>query len=92
MKVINIAEREIVDFNNQLSRKDVRNMRREMIVNLRKMNNLSQRDFANIVNCSFSLIALVEVGKRRITSNLEKKIIESFNLSDKQMEELNNSF
>jgi hypothetical protein len=39
-----------------------------------------------MVNCSFALIALVEVGKRRITYNLESKIKQAFNLDDQQLQ------
>ncbi|MCC3355458.1 helix-turn-helix domain-containing protein [Bacillus sp. REN16] len=58
---------------------------KDIVKFLRKRNNMTQRDFAKAVNCSFALIALVEVGKRRITSNLETKIKESFNLDDQQI-------
>ncbi|MEH7222644.1 helix-turn-helix domain-containing protein [Bacillus sp. JJ1566] len=61
---------------------------KDIIKFLRKRNNMTQRDFAKAVNCSFALIALVEVGKRRITSNLETKIKESFNLDDQQISSL----
>ncbi|MDR4887171.1 XRE family transcriptional regulator [Fredinandcohnia sp. QZ13] len=61
---------------------------KEIVKFLRKRNNMTQRDFAKAVNCSFALIALVEVGKRRITNNLETKIKESFNLDDQQISSL----
>ncbi|MEH7239053.1 helix-turn-helix domain-containing protein [Bacillus sp. JJ1562] len=61
---------------------------KDIVKFLRKRNNMTQRDFAKAVNCSFALIALVEVGKRRITSNLETKIKESFNLDDQQISSL----
>lgn len=60
-------------------------MNKEIVKFLRKKNNMTQRDFAKAVNCSFALIALVEVGKRRITTNLETKIKNTFNLDDKQL-------
>ncbi|MFS0865426.1 helix-turn-helix transcriptional regulator [Fredinandcohnia sp. 179-A 10B2 NHS] len=60
-------------------------MSKEIVKFLRKKNNMTQRDFAKAVNCSFALIALVEVGKRRITTNLETKIKNTFNLDDKQL-------
>ncbi|WP_449539339.1 XRE family transcriptional regulator [Ferdinandcohnia sp. Marseille-Q9671] len=63
-------------------------MNKEIVKFIRKRNNMTQRDFAKAVNCSFALIALVEVGKRRITSNLETKIKESFNLDDKKLQTL----
>lgn len=63
---------------------------KDIIKFLRKKNNMTQRDFAKAVNCSFALIALVEVGKRRITTNLETKIKESFNLDDQQISSLAN--
>ncbi|THE11099.1 XRE family transcriptional regulator [Bacillus timonensis] len=63
-------------------------MNKDIVKFLRKRNNMTQRDFAKAVNCSFALIALVEVGKRRITSNLETKIKESFNLDDQQISSL----
>ncbi|WP_010283511.1 helix-turn-helix domain-containing protein [Bacillus timonensis] len=61
---------------------------KDIVKFLRKRNNMTQRDFAKAVNCSFALIALVEVGKRRITNNLETKIKESFNLDDQQISAL----
>ncbi|WP_327078395.1 helix-turn-helix transcriptional regulator [Bacillus sinesaloumensis] len=63
-------------------------MNKDVVKFLRKKNNMTQRDFAKAVNCSFALIALVEVGKRRITNNLETKIKESFNLDDQQISSL----
>ncbi|MCH1626818.1 helix-turn-helix domain-containing protein [Ferdinandcohnia quinoae] len=65
-------------------------MNKEIIKFLRKSYNMTQRDFAKAVNCSFALIALVEVGKRRITGNLEEKIKSSFNLDDKQISSIAN--
>ncbi|MEK5443877.1 MULTISPECIES: helix-turn-helix domain-containing protein [unclassified Fredinandcohnia] len=61
---------------------------KDIVKFLRKKNNMTQRDFAKAVNCSFALIALVEVGKRRITNNLETKIKDSFNLDDQQISSL----
>ncbi|MGN7424462.1 XRE family transcriptional regulator [Cytobacillus praedii] len=49
---------------------------------------MTQRDFAKIVSCSFSLIALVELGKRRVTSNLESKIKVAFDLDDQQLQSI----
>ncbi|MBP3041214.1 helix-turn-helix transcriptional regulator [Bacillaceae bacterium Marseille-Q3522] len=63
-------------------------MNKEMIKFLRKSYHLTQRDFAKLVNCSFALLALVEVGKRRVSANLEKKIKETFNLDDREIESL----
>ncbi|MFT4416745.1 helix-turn-helix transcriptional regulator [Fredinandcohnia humi] len=60
-------------------------LNKEIIKFLRKRNNMTQRDFAKAVNCSFALIALVEVGKRRITDNLEAKIKQTFDLDDKKI-------
>jgi cyanate lyase len=40
------------------------------------------------VNCSFALIALVEVGKRRVTSNLENKVKEAFDLDENQIQSI----
>ena len=60
-------------------------MNKEIIKFLRKSYNLNQRDFAKIVNCSFALIALVEVGKRRVTANLENKVKDAFDLDDNQI-------
>jgi len=45
-----------------------------------------------MVNCSFSLIALVEVGKRRVTENLENKIREVFQLNEEKINEMNSLF
>lgn len=63
-------------------------MNKEIIKFLRESYNMTQRDFAKFVNCSFALIALVEVGKRRITDNLETKIKNAFDLDDSQMESI----
>ncbi|MFE8697896.1 XRE family transcriptional regulator [Cytobacillus sp. FJAT-53684] len=49
---------------------------------------MTQRDFAKIVSCSFSLIALVEIGKRRVTSNLENKIKVAFDLDEQQLQSI----
>ncbi|WP_195694643.1 helix-turn-helix domain-containing protein [Priestia megaterium] len=64
-------------------------MDKEMVKFIRKSYNMNQRNFAQVVNCSFSLIALVEVGKRRITKNLYNKITDAFNLDEKQLKEIN---
>ncbi|MCM3771217.1 MULTISPECIES: helix-turn-helix domain-containing protein [Priestia] len=57
-------------------------MDKDLVKLIRKSFNMNQRDFAKAVNCSFSLIALVEVGKRRVTKDLENKIKVAFNLDD----------
>ncbi|WP_061860119.1 helix-turn-helix domain-containing protein [Priestia megaterium] len=67
-------------------------MDRETIKLIRKSYNLTQRNFAKMVNCSFSLIALVEVGKRRITEDLENKIIEAFQLNEQKINEITSLF
>ncbi|AND39072.1 MULTISPECIES: helix-turn-helix transcriptional regulator [Bacillaceae] len=63
-------------------------MNKEIIKLIRKSYNMTQRDFARVVSCSFSLIALVEVGKRRVTADLENKIKIAFDLDDQQMQSL----
>jgi len=63
-------------------------MDKETIKSIRKSYNLNQRNFAKMVNCSFSLIALVEVGKRRVTENLENKIREAFQLNEQKINEM----
>lgn len=63
-------------------------MNKEIIKFLRKSYNLNQREFARIVNCSFALIALVEVGKRRVTSDLENKVKEAFDLDENQIQSI----
>jgi transcriptional regulator with XRE-family HTH domain len=63
-------------------------MNKEIIKFLRKSYNLNQRDFARIVNCSFALIALVEVGKRRVTEDLERKVKEAFDLDENQIQSI----
>jgi len=55
-------------------------MDKDLVKLIRKSYNMNQRDFAKAVNCSFSLIALIEVGKRRVTKDLENKIKVAFNL------------
>ncbi|MFE3982477.1 MULTISPECIES: helix-turn-helix domain-containing protein [unclassified Priestia] len=67
-------------------------MDKETIKLIRKSYNLNQRNFAKMVNCSFSLIALVEVGKRRITEDLENKITEAFRLNEQKINEMNSLF
>jgi DNA-binding transcriptional regulator YiaG len=64
------------------------NMDKETIKLIRISYNLNQRNFAKMVNCSFSLIALVEVGKRRITEDLENKVKEAFGLNEEKIEAL----
>lgn len=63
-------------------------MNKEIIKFIRQSYNMTQRDFAKIVSCSFSLIALVEIGKRRVTSNLEDKIKVAFDLDDQQLQSI----
>ncbi|MFO1445626.1 helix-turn-helix transcriptional regulator [Bacillus sp. Bva_UNVM-123] len=63
-------------------------MDKDIIKFLRESYNMSQREFAKIVSCSFSLIALVEIGKRRVTTNLENKIKEAFDLDDQHLESI----
>jgi DNA-binding transcriptional regulator YiaG len=63
-------------------------MDKEMVKNIRKNYNMNQRSFAQAVNCSFSLIALVEVGKRRATKKLEDKIKQAFQLNDHDLKTL----
>ncbi|WP_456276793.1 helix-turn-helix domain-containing protein [Bacillus sp. AK128] len=60
-------------------------MEKEMIKSIRVHYNMTQREFAKAINCSYSLIALVELGKRRITDNLENKVKEKFRLNDDQI-------
>lgn len=63
-------------------------MDKEIIKFLRESYNMTQRDFARIVSCSFSLIALVEVGKRRVTADLENKVKTAFDLDDQQLQSI----
>ncbi|MGG3196579.1 helix-turn-helix domain-containing protein [Priestia aryabhattai] len=63
-------------------------MNKETIKQIRKSYNLNQRNFAKMVNCSFSLIALVEVGKRRVTQDLENKVKKAFGLNEEKIKEL----
>ncbi|MBY0074601.1 helix-turn-helix transcriptional regulator [Priestia aryabhattai] len=63
-------------------------MDKEIIKLIRKSYNLNQRNFAERVNCSFSLIALVEVGKRRVTQDLENKVKKAFGLNEEKIKEL----
>ncbi|MBD8071422.1 helix-turn-helix domain-containing protein [Bacillus sp. PS06] len=63
-------------------------MDNEVIKFIRMNYNMTQREFAKVLNCSFSLIALVEVGKRRVTENLENKVKSTFNLDEKQLESI----
>lgn len=67
-------------------------MDKETIKLIRKSYNLNQRNFAKMVNCSFSLIALVEVGKRRVTQDLENKIIEAFQLNEQKINVITSLF
>ncbi|WP_416420600.1 helix-turn-helix domain-containing protein [Priestia aryabhattai] len=63
-------------------------MDKETLKLIRKSYNLNQRNFAERVNCSFSLIALVEIGKRRITQDLENKVKKAFGLNEEKIKEL----
>ncbi|MDQ0808166.1 helix-turn-helix domain-containing protein [Priestia megaterium] len=67
-------------------------MDKETVKLIRKSYNLNQRNFAKMVNCSFSLIALVEVGKRRVTQDLENKIIEAFQLNEQKINVMTSLF
>ncbi|KAA0544901.1 helix-turn-helix transcriptional regulator [Bacillus sp. BGMRC 2118] len=60
-------------------------MEKEKIKSIRTHFNMTQRDFARAINCSYSLIALVELGKRRITEDLEQKVKTTFKLDDDQI-------
>ncbi|MEI2358884.1 helix-turn-helix transcriptional regulator [Mesobacillus zeae] len=63
-------------------------LNKDIIKFLRKSYNMNQRDFAKLLNVSFALIALVEVGKRRVTSNLESKVKDAFDLDENQMQSI----
>ncbi|HWJ79803.1 MAG TPA: helix-turn-helix transcriptional regulator [Niallia sp.] len=63
-------------------------MNKEIIKFIRKNYEMTQREFARVVNCSFALIALVEVGKRNVSQDLENKIKQSFNLDDQDIESI----
>ncbi|MCM3794428.1 XRE family transcriptional regulator [Priestia megaterium] len=67
-------------------------MDKETLKLIRKSYNLNQRNFAKMVNCSFSLIALVEVEKRRVTQDLENKVKKAFGLNEEKIKELTSSF
>lgn len=56
-----------------------------MIKSIRTHFNMTQRDFAKAINVSYSLVALVELGKRRITADLEQKVKTTFKLNDDQI-------
>lgn len=58
---------------------------KDVVKFLRKRYKMSQREFAHAVNCSFSLIALIEVGKRNITMSFTDKLKSSFHLTDDQL-------
>ncbi|WP_102344965.1 helix-turn-helix transcriptional regulator [Bacillus sp. Marseille-P3661] len=60
-------------------------MNKDIIKFIRQKYNMTQREFAKTVECSFALIALIEVGKRRVTDNLEAKVKDAFNLNDEQL-------
>ncbi|MGP7815841.1 helix-turn-helix transcriptional regulator [Niallia sp. 01092] len=63
-------------------------MNKEIIKFLRKNYEMTQRDFAKIVDCSFALIALVEVGKRKVSKDLENKVKSAFNLDDQDIQSI----
>ncbi|MFT8322170.1 MAG: helix-turn-helix transcriptional regulator [Bacillus sp. (in: firmicutes)] len=63
-------------------------MDKDIIKYIRKNYEMTQRDFAKLVNCSFALIALVEVGKRNVSKNLENKIKTAFNLDDQDIQSI----
>ena len=60
-------------------------MNKDIIKFIRKNYEMTQREFARVVNCSFALIALVEVGKRNVSKDLENKVRQSFNLDDQDI-------
>ncbi|MBM6616508.1 helix-turn-helix domain-containing protein [Bacillus suaedaesalsae] len=60
-------------------------MEKEKLKSIRTHFNMTQREFAKAINCSYSLIALVELGKRRITEDLEQKVKSKFKLDDDQI-------
>ncbi|RBP02054.1 helix-turn-helix domain-containing protein [Rossellomorea aquimaris] len=61
-------------------------MDKEAVLSIRRESGLTQRAFADAVKCSYSLIALVESGKRRVTAKLEKKIRKAFPYKKKHKE------
>jgi transcriptional regulator with XRE-family HTH domain len=61
---------------------------KEIIKFIRKNYNLSQREFAKMINCSFSLVALIEIGKRNVSDNIEKKIKNAFGLETQDIESI----
>ena len=63
-------------------------MNKEIIKFIRKNYEMTQRDFAKLVNCSFALIALVEVGKRNVSKDLENKVKNAFNLDDQDVQSI----
>jgi len=63
-------------------------MNSQIIRFIRESYSMTQRDFAKLVNCSYSLIALVELGKRNVTKSLENKISEALDLDQKQIESI----
>lgn len=63
-------------------------MNSQIIRYIRESYCMTQRDFASLVNCSYALIALVEVGKRNVTRNLENKIVAALDLDKKQLESI----
>ncbi|MGD6858051.1 helix-turn-helix transcriptional regulator [Bacillus infantis] len=63
-------------------------MDKEIIKFIRNNYNLSQREFAKMINCSFSLVALIEIGKRNVSDNIEKKIKNAFGLEAQDIESI----
>ncbi|MCE4047824.1 MULTISPECIES: helix-turn-helix transcriptional regulator [Bacillaceae] len=63
-------------------------MNKEIIKFIRKNYEMTQRDFAKVVNCSFALIALVEVGKRNVSKELENKVKTAFNIDDQDIQSI----
>ncbi|MGD6877443.1 helix-turn-helix transcriptional regulator [Bacillus infantis] len=63
-------------------------MDKEIIKFIRSNYNLSQREFAKMINCSFSLVALIEIGKRNVSDNIEKKIKNAFGLEAQDIESI----
>ncbi|MEI2464855.1 helix-turn-helix transcriptional regulator, partial [Niallia taxi] len=67
---------------------EVNIMNKEIIKFIRKNYEMTQRDFAKVVNCSFALIALVEVGKRNVSKELEHKVKTAFNIDDQDIQSI----
>jgi transcriptional regulator with XRE-family HTH domain len=60
-------------------------MNREVLRFIRVSRKLSVRKFAERLGVSHALISAIEGGDRRLTENVQKKVVETFGLTDEKL-------